>query len=92
MDQKKNPDINANTEKDLTSQDWGDEVDLRKAASVVATWWREIVLGTFLTAIMGSVVVVALEALCRDTKHRPTWQLYTTITRYIGIQGAAEQR
>ena len=62
MDPKRNPDINANTETDLTSQDWDDEIDLRKAVSVAATWWREIVLGAFLAAIMGGVVAVALEA------------------------------
>ena len=62
MDLKKNPDINANTEKDLTSQDWDNEIDLRKAVSVVATWWREIVLGTFLAAIMGGVVTVSCGA------------------------------
>lgn len=63
MDLKRNPDINANTEKDLTSQDWDDEIDLQKAVFVAATWWREIVLGVFLAAIMGGVVTAALEVV-----------------------------
>ena len=63
MDLRKNPDVNTNTEKDLTSQDWDDEINLQKAVFGVAAWWREIVLGAFLAAIMGGVVVAAMKAI-----------------------------
>ena len=63
MDLNRNSGVNANTEKDLASQDWDDVIDLRKTVSVVGAWWREIVLGAFLAAIMGGVATEALEAV-----------------------------
>ena len=63
MDLNRNSDINANTEKDLASQDWDDEINLQKVVFGVAAWWREIALGAFLAAIMGGVVNEALEAV-----------------------------
>lgn len=65
MNPKRNSDVEANTEdteKEPASRGWDDEVDFRKAVSVVAAWWREIVLGGVLAAIMGGAVTAALEA------------------------------
>ena len=62
MDLKK-PDVNPNTEKDPAGQDWDDVVGLRNIVFVVAAWWREIVLGVFLAAVMGGMVSVALDAV-----------------------------
>ena len=65
MDPKRNPGIDANTgdtEKDPADRGWDDEVDFRNAVSVMAAWWREIVLGGVLVAIMGGAVTAALEA------------------------------
>ena len=61
MDLNRNSDVSANTEKDLASRDWDDEINLQKVVSVVAAWWREIVLGVFLAAIMGGVAINVLE-------------------------------
>ena len=61
MDPKRNPGIDVNTEKDPADRGWDDVVDFRKAVAVVAAWWREIVLGGVLAAIMGGVVTAALE-------------------------------
>ena len=62
MDLKK-PDVNPNTEKDPAGQDWDDVIGLRNIVFVVAAWWREIVLGVFLAAVMGGMVSVALDAV-----------------------------
>ena len=63
MDLNRNSDVNANTEKNPASQDWDDVIDFRKTVSVVGAWWREIVLGVLLAAIVGGVVIAALEAV-----------------------------
>ena len=63
MDLNRNSDVDANAEKGLASQDWDDVIDFRKIVSVVGAWWREIILGVFLAAIMGGVVIEAMKAI-----------------------------
>ena len=58
-----NSDITANTENDLASRDWDDVIDFRTTIFVLIAWWREIVLGVFLAAIMGGAVIAALGAV-----------------------------